>query len=74
VAGRIELQHLCQPDVVARQIPERGVDSVRLIGRWIVELDAARRQLVIARLTVVGLQEKGAACRCVIALRVPRSS
>src|SRR5690606_16418863 len=56
-----ELQHLGQADVVAGRVTERGVDSVRLRRRWIVELHASRRELVVRGLAVVGLEEQRAA-------------
>ena len=39
----IELQYLGQPDVVARRIPEGGVDAVRLGRRRVVERDPTCR-------------------------------
>src|SRR5579862_2067794 len=47
-SGRVELEHLGEADVVARRVPERGVDAVGLGGRRVVEGHAPARELVVA--------------------------
>src|SRR6266487_6550744 len=58
VTGRVELQHLGQADVVTRRVAKRCVDAIGLRCRRVVESYAAGRELVIARLAVVGLEKE----------------
>src|SRR5581483_8431533 len=59
-SARDEVEHLRQPDRIARRVAEAGVDPVRaLLGR-LGEFDAAIAQLLVRRAAVLGRQEHGA--------------
>src|SRR5262249_21874943 len=55
--GSTALHHA---ELVAGGIAEAGVDAVGLLGRLLRELDAARRELVVAGAAVLGGEEEAA--------------
>src|SRR5262249_24789920 len=51
---------LDEPDRVARDVAQAGVDAVGAVGRLLGELDAALGELLILGATIVGLEEDAA--------------